>query len=547
MLPALFVLATAQIPAGTSQLVATPDRPQAAVNGEAIAYTFPPRLIAGKTMVPLVETVTFLGLPYNLSNGTLTTGRLTVGTDLKTAALDGQPLPTLGNFENRENTIYIAARLLADAHGGKFRAGQNGEFVITTNRSRDEDPSLPQPRFRTDKDTYAQGEPVVFQDYSFDPTGIISRISYSNRQPAYFAPGEVTVTLQVWNDGGKTNSTRRTIRITDEVMNTPLQFGLKYAAIGDLLPIDSRPLPVLPRLDAASEGPTLLFSDSPEQVREDGLLYRDTVEGPFRFVGYHLNAKATPGRLVAVVKNVDVKPAKVKVDRAGETAPARVEGVLGQVTLMDYFASRPGTQIDLAPGEAAVLYLSPTIVPQSGVSLLADATTDAKLEVSLAFTGELSPTPEAILALPALAPDTNHVRGTFPQAIRKFALDLAEGLPAKAVIGDPAQDPPAAGRDVLTPLDVQLRGNYGITYDVALRNAAGVTLAISPRGGLYKGVVRIEEEGFTPLLVPLPKSGNIATPDRPLLFHRTRSRNVRLLFVPASGSHLPVHLLFFRP
>lgn len=547
MLPALFALTFAQIPAGTAQLVATPDRPQAAVNGEAIMFSSPPRLLQGRTMVPLVETVTFLGLPYNLSNGNLTAGRLSLGTDLKAASLDGQSLPTAANFENREGTIYIAARLLADALGARFRAGQNGEFVITASRGREEDPSLPQPRFRTDKDVYAQGEPVTFQEYSFDPTGIISRVSYTNRQAAYFTPGEVTVTLQVWNDQGKTNSARRTIRITDEVMNTPLQFALRYANPGDLLSFDSRPTPSLPRQDESADGPTLLFSDSPEQVREDGLLYRDAVEGPFRVVAYHLNAKATPGRLMTVVKNVDVKPALVKLDRTGETAPARVEGVLGQVTLMDYFASRPGTQLSLAPGESAILYLSPTIVPQSGVSLMADGTTDARLEVSLVFSGELGPAPEALLALPALAPDSNHVRGTFPQAIRRFALDLGGTLPAKAIVGDPGQDPAAAGKDVLTPADVQLKGNYGVTYDVTLRNAAGVALAISPRGGLYKGVVRVEEEGQTPLLIPLPKSGNIADPNRPLLFHRARSRTVRLQFVPASGSHLPVHLLFFRP
>jgi hypothetical protein len=303
----------------------------------------------------------------------------------------------------------------------------------------------------------------------------------------------------------------------------------------------------LPRQDESREGPTLLFSDSPEQVREDGLLYRDTVDGPFRLVGYHLNAKATPGRLMAVVRNVDTKPATVKLDRTGETAPARVEGILGQVTLMDYFASRPGTQLTLAPEESAILYLSPTIIPQSGVSLMADGTADGRVEVSLVFSGELAPTPEALVALPPLAMDSNHVRGTFPQAVRKFMLDLAGVLPAKAIIGDPAQDPPATGRDALTSTDVVLKGNYGVTYDVTLVNAAGAVLAISPRGGLYKGVVRVEEEGQTPLLIPLPRSGNISDPGRPLLFHRARSRTVRLQFVPASGSHLPVHLLFFRP
>ena len=34
---------------------------------------------------------------------------------------------------------------------------------------------------------------------------------------------------------------------------------------------------------------TLLFSDSPETVEQDGILYQDTVKGDTRLLYYHLN------------------------------------------------------------------------------------------------------------------------------------------------------------------------------------------------------------------------------------------------------------------
>lgn len=547
MIATLFALALAQIPAGTAQLVATPDRPQAAINGDAITFNLPPRMIGGRTMVPLIETANLLGLTVTVVDKTVTAGRVVVMTDFTSATQDGQPLAISGNFEKRDGALYISARLLADAFGARFRPGMNGEFLITATKSRDDDPSLPQPRFRTDKDVYAIGEPVNFFDYSFDPVGIISRFSYTNRKPAYFNSGDVTVSLQVWNDQGKTNTTRRTIRISNEVRNTPLQFALKYGDVGDTLPDDSRALRTLTRYNEVSDGPPMLFSDSPEQIRDDGQLARDTFTGPFRVLAYHLNQRAVAGKLFVLVRNTDTKPATVKVNMAGETAPAKIEGVLGQVTLMDYLSSRPGPTLQLEPGETSILYTSPLIVPQSGLSIMLDGESDVSVETSVVFSSDSANSIPTLAALPALPMDTNHVRGTFAQATRRFDLDLGLALPAKAVIGDPTQDPPATGKDFLTGTDVSLKGNYGVGYEITLRNATGTALAIVPRGGLYKGVVRIEEQGYSPLLVPLPKSGNLADPNKPMLFHRARTDTVKLLFVPASGSHLPVHLLFYRP
>ena len=42
-------------------------------------------------------------------------------------------------------------------------------------------------------------------------------------------------------------------------------------------------------VDVKDTGGTLIFSDSPEYVRKNGILYTDTVTGDARILFYHLN------------------------------------------------------------------------------------------------------------------------------------------------------------------------------------------------------------------------------------------------------------------
>lgn len=52
-------------------------------------------------------------------------------------------------------------------------------------------------------------------------------------------------------------------------------------------------------------GPTLLFSDSPEMVYENGILYKDTVEGDGRVFFHHVNGTKENKKLAVLVRPVD--------------------------------------------------------------------------------------------------------------------------------------------------------------------------------------------------------------------------------------------------
>ena len=52
------------------------------------------------------------------------------------------------------------------------------------------------------------------------------------------------------------------------------------------------------------DGPKLVFSDSPEMVKECGIMYRDTVQGPVRLFFHHVNDMKTDKRLAVVLRRV---------------------------------------------------------------------------------------------------------------------------------------------------------------------------------------------------------------------------------------------------
>jgi len=52
-------------------------------------------------------------------------------------------------------------------------------------------------------------------------------------------------------------------------------------------------------------GPTLLFSDSPEVVYENGILYKDIVEGEGRVFFHHVNGTRNTRKLAVLMRPVN--------------------------------------------------------------------------------------------------------------------------------------------------------------------------------------------------------------------------------------------------
>lgn len=53
-------------------------------------------------------------------------------------------------------------------------------------------------------------------------------------------------------------------------------------------------------------------------------------------------------------------------------------------------------------------------------------------------------------------------------------------------------------------------------------------------------------DGDLTQVIKLPREGNALTPNEPQLLWRAKSDRVRIQFMPANGSALPVNLVFYK-
>ena len=305
-------------------------------------------------------------------------------------------------------------------------------------------------------------------------------------------------------------------------------------------PLESAPMP-------------LLFSDSPETPTSSGLLYRDTVAGRARVLAYHANGLGTPARVLLLARNPGSPgSAAVQVQglRQGSAAVPQPDPLVGQRTLLRYFASGPRALPSVAAGGQAVLYDSGPLAPGAVMSLLLDLQTSAPLELSVVilpqrqFSRSLLSELLRPEGLPTLPLDGIHQRGTFPGADRTLRVQLPEGTSPTRLVLSGQGDPPLQGSDALTGTPQTLRGNFGVLYDLHILGAQGRLLAASPRGGPYRGTLLVQDAGRSSQVL-LGRGRALTDPARPAALWQIRTPEARLLFTPGNGSNLPLALIFY--
>jgi hypothetical protein len=548
----------------TRQLVWPLDSNIGFLNGLRIQFQHPSRTVDGRTVLPLRELSRVLSIPLenvpSVPDG-IRFGRLELYPSLKLARLDGKQVPLTEVATILDNAMFVVARSLDVAINANVQFDSVQRLLtLTIARDRGVDSTLPVARFATDKREYRLGEPVQIVKYSYDPNGIpVTFEKFTGREEAYFTPGVKTITLQVTNKNGVVSQPfSQQIRVTNDVMYSPRDYGLRFTPVGRTIPdrdVLNYPLTQTFRED---EPTPLLLSDSPEEPDRSGLLYEDVVNGPARLIAYHSNGSRALGRVMIWAANLESNPVQVRVSKFGETSATTVVATLGRASLLDFLTSSGLETLNLDPAKAAPLYLSQPLDPGEGLNLMFDLETTGRVQLNSYFIEDSLIQPvlnnlagpemlQTLQSLPILERDGIHQRGTFYGAVRKLRIDLnqvALGGATRLVIGDGVTDPFVVGQDILTGDQMVLKGNYGITYRITLENARGTVGTIVPRGGPYAGAMKVNGA-----YVAVPDSGTLFRNDLPAIFYRSIDGNtnrVELELVPASGSYLPINLLFYR-
>ena len=328
-------------------------------------------------------------------------------------------------------------------------------------------------------------------------------------------------------------------------------------------------------VESYDTGGTLLFSDSPEYVKETGILYRDTVTGDARVLYYHLNDMAQPKKL-AVVLETEADLATVSVTRGAAAAPSADYLYVGKATQIGYFDTQEMNERIYVTKERPRL-----LVPAMNETLLApgqlvygvyDFHTNAPVRVSVIMYGA-DVDPFSFLRTARVLPrDEIALRGTFrgmnrvltSQKIYHPAMDGAVYFP----IGDNIHDIYRHGIDATDGSAVTNYGNYGILYQINIPTAGRerTRYFLSPLGGVYAGAVRVESGTKTTLVqtpAMRPYFGDQTLPEAPnvmqareegllLLTQYTEladlgiypaAQPVHFEYSPPGASNLPVNII----
>ena len=328
-------------------------------------------------------------------------------------------------------------------------------------------------------------------------------------------------------------------------------------------------------VESYDTGGTLLFSDSPEYVKEVGILYRDTVTDDARILYYHLNDTAQPKKL-AVVLETEADLATVTVTRGAAAAPSADYLHVGKATQIGYFDTREMDERIYVTKERPRL-----LVPTMNETLLApgqlvygvyDFHTNAPVRVSVIMYGA-DVDPFAFLRIARVLPrDEIALRGTFhgmnrvitAQKPYRPSTDGAVYFP----IGDNLHDVYRHGIDATDGSTVVNYGNYGILYqiDIPTMGRENIRYFLSPLGGVYAGAMRVESGGKRALLqIPatrayfgdqtLPEAPNVVQAREEGLLFLTQytelsdlgtyaaGQSVAFEYSPPGASNLPVNII----
>ncbi|MBL8744531.1 MAG: hypothetical protein JNK04_25660, partial [Myxococcales bacterium] len=308
----------------------------------------------------------------------------------------------------------------------------------------------------------------------------------------------------------------------------------------------------MPVRSCVSDGaPTLIFSDEPEYVDNDGVLYAEmAAPGRYRLYLYHVNDDSSPRRFTAVALNEQNMATTLTVEKAAMTAPSTAFLNVGRAVATAYYTATGKPPLSIAPGQRVVIDSDlDALVADPGelIHAIIEVQIAGMLKISIVSVGA-NDDAAAVTAGLNLLPDTGlHVRGTFPLADRLLLARHVSGLGRLRLGGDTGFDPDLSGTSFVDGTAVTLPGNFGVSYDVRLvEPAVELALLLNPRAGAWAGAM-FGSAGVDANagLHALPNSGLVADDSEEAisLGRYTSGITIGTKLLTAGGSSLPAHVV----
>lgn len=283
----------------------------------------------------------------------------------------------------------------------------------------------------------------------------------------------------------------------------------------------------------------LILSDSPEEVKVQGILYEEEVNGLGRLLFHHMNSSNIPKHFVILLRNKEASLNNISILKREIVGPTKYIVQAGKTLLEQYFNDEGKEEIQLAPDEEKILFISDAALwqPHSLLTGIMDFETSGKVEI---ITAAILPNTSIteIKNLPYLERD-RHPRGTFSNLEETYKLHLPSF--GKYYMCMEQEEDWAIGKDGITQEITMNRGNYGIMYHITIQAEATTKVQIVPRAGVFKGVIKWDDGK----LIPIERTHYFKHCKEPVDIGMLRAGETRTLsYMLPNGSAAPVWLQF---
>lgn len=361
------------------------------------------------------------------------------------------------------------------------------------------------------KSSYAQGEPLEFS-YTYDNESwetvkegkwtyrSVSEPENKNtlgKPDVLFTEGDYIITLYLDDAyGNRSAKAETTVHITGDTITSELSYRFTQGTIGSWIDnfqnysyLNYQDVTVANK--TYKEG-TLIMSDSPEEVKGQGILYKDKINGSGRILIHHINSiqdTTETQRLALIVENPTEKPVTIKLMNKSIKGPATDILRVGQLTLNEYLSGTVATEtIVLAPGERKYIY-DKNWSYNTCISGHMDVETDGDATFIVANLGKTH-TLQDLDSLMYYPADGVHFSGTYGVVGINYELNLDGSQPEKLVLGKKDAGEWIVGYDERTNTVVENAGNFGVSYYITVTAKEDTGVILNNRGGTFQGAIK---------------------------------------------------------
>ena len=361
------------------------------------------------------------------------------------------------------------------------------------------------------KTSFAQGEAITFLPYTYEneswetvkegkwtyrKVGEAANRATLGKPTHLFTEGDYIITLYLDDAyGNRSVGFETAVHISNEVVDSELNYKFSLGLIGEWIDnFDNMNYLNFKQAEILNKSytyGTLIMSDSPEEVKGQGILYQDKINGVGRLLIHHINQASSTEtqRLAFAVENPTDKVVTVKLTNKAIKGPATDILRVGQLSLNEYLSgTAPSETIVLQPGEKKFFY-EKNWAQNTCISAHIDVETDGEAKFIVANLNA-SHNLESLDSLYYFPADGVHYSGTYDKTGINYTLNLDGKEAERLTIGTANSGEWIVGYDERTNELVENKGNFGASYYITVTAQEDMGVILNNRGGTFQGAVK---------------------------------------------------------